>query len=177
MFGVFAFGQVLGELFVDDVVRGRGLDLFEIGAGDHAQVPVTEARIEADVGVVDFGLEVGDQLGAFVGGDVAGAVVGHLVFVEGDQIAAEDPVVALEADALSGGLEGGAAGVVLAGIVTEQGHLGDIAAGRKTLGDRVDQALLAVDADGVDVRDIGGLEDGFSAEAFPAADRRRRRER
>ena len=96
------------------------------------QVPIADARMELKSLAAQF------LLGGLRCSSAASAeemwpgreALHHLVF-DGDQIAADGPIVRAQLDSLGGGLQGGPAGEMLDRVVAQQAQIGRVGAGRQ----------------------------------------------
>ena len=131
----FALREVGGDGFFGDIVRRFGFGgcvegaVVVFAAAVDEEVAVADTFIECPSGIIgDEFLHLGDELCGEGVGDLSCGEAGHRVVEDGDEVAADGPVVRSEFDALCSGFEGGAAGVELEGAVAEEAHGADVAA-------------------------------------------------
>ena len=145
LIGSFAAGKVSGDGLPRYVV-GRG-GVHALGAlAPHQQVAIADAGIELERLVRYLLVHVGDDAGRRLAVDVSGGIVRHRHLLaragQGDQVHAEGDIVRCQLHAHRGGLQRGTAGVVAAGIVTEQAQVAHVRSGRIAVGYRVNQSEL-----------------------------------
>ncbi len=160
----FAFWEVFGGGEIGDFVGWGGGDIKGLVATVDEEVAVGDAGVEFEAGDIEGLREIVDEAMSFGVGDSACGVVFHDAVGDGDKVAAEDPVGGRQGDALGGGFEGSAAGVVFSGVVAEEAHDGDIGAGLEAIGDGSDGSLSAGDGDLVHIGDVGDFEGRSAAE-------------
>ncbi len=103
-----------GHEFLD---RGPDMIVWGIRPDVEVHVPTDEQMAVADAGmerepfICQTRLQVADQGSGLLGGDMPGTMVDHPPVGEGHQVAAKDPVIGPQPDALGRCLDGGPSGV------------------------------------------------------------------
>ena len=156
---------LIGDVVRRDRVRIFGKGGFAVASAVEQQVAVTHAGLELPVRISAAGpLEGFDQFACDVAGDLAGGEALHPAVFDGDQIAANRPILGREFDPLRSGLQRRPAGVVDQRVVAEEAHRADVASGGHRFRHVIGQSTLAPSGDFVHVGQMGGLERSASAE-------------
>ena len=126
----------------------------ELSAGlrlpQHKAVPVADAGIQLHPVGAEQGVHGSNQLGSLLGGDLAGAVIGHDAVLqlvragERHQIAAEGHIRRGQLDAHVHRLQWGAAGIIYFRVIAKNRKVCGVAARGHPLRDRLRQAKQAL---------------------------------
>ena len=167
-------GQQVGDSAADVVVWRRAVHgRRRPPAGQHRQVPVADAGVEAGgplaTAATEFLVHSGDEFARFLCRDVAAGVVLDprvvVVTLEGDEVAAHRDLAVDDRYPHARGLEHRAALRDAGGIVTQDGQVRDGGVGRPGDADGAGQAETALTSEAVDGRLVRDHQGRLAAEA------------